>query len=107
MGQDKNQSFTITKGNFSNYTPVVLNGIFQTKVIDTVYSTENNIPVRTIKTLYTMKDSTKYTEEYTTEWNDKHRNWEFNSVIFQKGEPKKYTTTINGIWSNPLFTPTY
>ena len=62
-----------------------VHGITKTNVIDTVYDTENNIPVRTIKKVYTLSDSTKYTESYKTEWNTKKDYWEFKEVNFTKG----------------------
>ncbi|HRC15974.1 MAG TPA: hypothetical protein PLY25_09870 [Bacteroidia bacterium] len=63
-----------------------VNGIAKTTVIDTVYDTENNVPVRTIKKVYILSDSTKYTESYKAEYNTKKDYWDFKEVNFTKGE---------------------
>jgi len=68
------------------YTPITFQGVSKVEVIDTVYSIENKLPIRSIKSVYTLTDSTKFTVKYVTQWNDKY--WNFKSVTVDKGEPK-------------------
>lgn len=84
-----------------------VNGIAKTTVIDTVYDTENNIPVRTIKKIYTLSDSTKYTESYKAEYNTKKDYWEFKEVNFTKGEiSNNYLTRSSSVFGT-FGTPNY
>jgi hypothetical protein len=88
-----------------------VNGIAKATVIDTVYAIEDNIPVRTIQKVYTLKDSTKYTERYKAQYNDKKDYWDFKSVSFNKGVVNNYIqlgnswTWPNGITTTPNYKP--
>ena len=79
------QKLTFSKNGIS-HVYFQVNDIAKTNVIDTVYDTENNIPVRTIKKVYILSDSTKYTESYKAEYNPKKDYWEFKEINLKKGE---------------------
>jgi hypothetical protein len=55
------QKLTFSKSD-TNGISFHVRGIDKTTIIDTVYAIEDNIPVRTIQKVYTLIDSTKYTE---------------------------------------------
>lgn len=98
------QKLTFSKSKINSISFQV-NGIAKTTVIDTVYDTENNIPVRTIKKVYILSDSTKYTESYKSEYNTKRDYWDFKEVNFTRGD--KYEGLILRS-SNQFFgTPNY
>jgi len=83
-------------------------GIAKTSIIDTVYAIEDNVPVRTIQKVYTLKDSTKYTERYKAEYNTKKDYWDFKSVSYNKGVLNNYIQVGNGFnFPRGLLTPSY
>lgn len=104
MAQNKPLEFKAGKSG-TTYSPIVMSGLFNHKVIDTVYATENNMAVRTIQKVYTLSDSTKYTEKYRSEWNDKKQYWDFKSVTVIKG--KDYSSYVSfPALRGGYFTPT-
>jgi len=98
MAQNKPLEFKAGKLN-QTYSPIIMSGLFNQKVIDTVYATENNTAVRTIQKVYTLSDSTKYTEKYKAEWNDKKQYWDFKSVNVVRGQDYSGIGSFR-IWNN-------
>ena len=97
---------------FSNVEPYQISFLIQdiakTSVIDTVYDIEDNIPVRTIQKVYTLKDSTKYTERYEAQYNTKKDYWDFKSVSYNKGVLNNHIQVTNSFnFSRGLLTPAY
>lgn len=112
MAQNKTTGYLYqSNGKSESYYPVHLSGISATETIDTVYSTEGNLPVRTIQKVYTLSDSTKYTEKFKCEWNDKKQYWDFKSVSIVKGRPNNYITIggssqfPGGFYTTPYYNP--
>lgn len=92
----------IAKNHGLEHTSFMLKGIEKIQLTDTTYNTSENYPTQTITKVYTLKDSTKYTERYTSKFNGKY--WDFKSVELTKGSPNIIRFNKMGIGSM-YFTP--